>query len=130
MNRALWIAQGLLAAVFAFAGASKLITPPEMLAMMSPFPVAFVQFIGVCEVLGALGLILPLALKIRPELTAFAALGLTVIMVGATLSTLAIGAGVLALMPFVLGVLTTGVAYGRRGLLTVPRRGSLSVQPA
>ena len=130
MNRALWIAQGLLAAVFAFAGASKLITPPEMLAMMSPFPVAFVQFIGVCEVLGALGLILPLALKIRPELTAFAALGLTVIMVGATLSTLAIGAGVLALMPFVLGVLTAGVAYGRRGLLTVPGRSSLSVHPA
>ncbi len=130
MNRALWIAQGLLAAVFAFAGASKLITPPEMLAMMSPFPVAFVQFIGVCEVLGALGLVLPLALKIRPALTALAALGLTVIMVGATLSTLAMGAGVLALMPGVLGVLTAGVAYGRRDLLTFPGRSSVAALPA
>jgi uncharacterized membrane protein len=130
MNRALWIAQGLLAAVFAFAGVSKLITPPEMLAMMSPFPVSFILFIGVCEVLGALGLILPLALKIRPELTAYAALGLSVIMVGATLSTLAMGAGVLALMPLVLGVLTAAVAYGRRNLLTLPRRGSLTVSPA
>jgi uncharacterized membrane protein len=130
MHRALWIAQGLLAVVFAFAGASKLITPPEMLAMMSPFPASFIQFIGICEVLGALGLILPLALQIRPELTTLAALGLTVIMVGATLSTLAMGAGVLALMPAVLGVLTAAVAYGRRSLLTLPRRGSLSAQPA
>ena len=130
MNRALWIAQGLLAAVFAFAGVSKLITPPEMLAMMSPFPVAFVQFIGICEVLGALGLILPLALKIRPELTTLAALGLTVIMAGATLSTLAMGAGVLSLMPFVLGVLTAGVAFGRRSLLTVPAQGSPRVRLA
>ena len=130
MNRALWIAQGLLAVVFAIAGASKLLTPPEMLAMMSPFPVTFVQFIGVCEVLGALGLILPLALKIRPVLTTLAALGLTVIMVGATLSTLAMGAGVLALMPGVLGVLTAVVAYGRRSLLTLPRRSALTAQPA
>jgi uncharacterized membrane protein len=130
MNRALWIAQGLLAAVFAFAGISKLITPPELLAMMSPFPVSFVLFIGVCEVLGAVGLILPLAFKIRPELTTLAALGLSVIMVGATLSTLAMGAGVLALIPGVLGVLTAAVAYGRRGLLTLPRRGALTLQPA
>jgi hypothetical protein len=130
MNRALWIIQGLLAAVFAFAGGSKLITPPEVLAMMSPFPVTFVQFIGVCEVLGALGLFLPLALKIRAELTVFAALGLTVIMLGATLSTLAIGGGVLALMPCVLGVLTAGVGYGRRGLLTRLHREALTVSPA
>jgi hypothetical protein len=130
MNRALWIAQGLLAAVFAFAGASKLLTPPEMLAMMSPFPVSFILFIGVCEVLGALGLILPLALKIRPELTALAALGLTVIMAGATVSTLAIGAGVLALLPAILLVLTALVAYGRRSLLTLPGRSVLSAQPA
>ena len=130
MNRALWVTQGLLAAVFAFAGASKLITPPEMLAMMSPFPVVFIQFIGVCEVLGALGLVLPLALKIRPELTTLAALGLTVIMAGATLSTLAMGAGVLALVPFVILVLTAGVAYGRRNLLTIPHLGAPRVRLA
>ncbi|MDQ2655567.1 MAG: hypothetical protein M3Z20_21275 [Chloroflexota bacterium] len=51
-------------------------------------------------------------------------------MIGATLSTLAMGAGVLALMPGVLGVLSAGVAYGRRTLLTLPRRDSLAVQPA
>ena len=123
MHRALWVAQGLVAVVFVFAGGSKLLTPPETLAMLSPFPVSFILFIGVCEVLGALGLILPLALKVRPEVTVLAAVGLTVIMVGATLSTL-------ALLPAGLGVLTALVAYGRRSLLTLPRRDALAAQPA
>ena len=120
MHRALWVAQGLVAVVFVFAGGSKLLTPPETLAMLSPFPVSFIFVIGVCEVLGALGLILPLALKVRPEVTVLAAVGLGVIMVGATLSTLAMGLGVLALVPGVLGVVTALVAYGRRSLLTLP----------
>lgn len=81
MNRALWTAQGILAAVFAFAGASKLTIPPGLRVMMSPFPVTFVQFIGVCGVLGTLGMILPLALKTRTEQTTLVALVLTVIMV-------------------------------------------------
>jgi uncharacterized membrane protein len=130
MHRALWVAQGLVAVVFACAGGSKLLTPPETLAMLSPFPVSFILVIGVCEVLGALGLILPLALKVRPEVTVLAAVGLTVIMVGATLSTLAMGLGVLALVPAGLGVLTALVAYGRRSLLTLPRRDALAAQPA
>ena len=130
MHRALWVAQGLVAVVFVFAGGSKLLTPPETLAMLSPFPVSFILVIGVCEVLGALGLILPLALKVRPEVTVLAAVGLTVIMVGATLSTLAMGLGVLALVPGVLGVVTALVAYGRRSLLTLPRRDALAAQPA
>lgn len=115
MNRVLWIAQGLLAALFLFAGGSKLMTPADVLAAMSPFPATFIQFIGVCEVLGAVGLILPLALKIRSDLTAWAALGLTVIMVGATLSTLPMG--IFAAIPLVITLLTALVAYGRRELL-------------
>ena len=130
MHRALWVAQGLVAVVFVFAGGSKLLTPPETLAMLSPFPVSFILVIGVCEVLGALGLILPLALKVRPEVTVLAAVGLTVIMVGATLSTLAMGLGVLALVPAGLGVVTALVAYGRRSLLTLPCRDALAAQPA
>lgn len=130
MNRALWIVQGLLAALFLFAGGSKLVTPPEVLSAMSPFPASFILFIGVCEVLGAVGLILPLALRIRPELTALAALGLTVIMVGATLSTVAMGMGAFAAIPLVITLITALVAYGRRGLLVIPRRRSLSVSPA
>ena len=113
-NRALWIVQGLLAALFLFAGGMKLITPIEVLSAMSPFPGEFIRFIGICEVLGAVGLILPYALRILPGLTALAAAGLVVIMVGATVSTLAIGGGLLALPTLVLGLLAALVAHGRR----------------
>ena len=120
-NRALWIVQGLLAALFLFAGGMKLITPVEVLSAMSPFPGEFIRFIGVCEVLGAMGLILPYALRILPGLTALAAAGLVVIMVGATVSTLAIGGGLLALPTLLFGLLAALVAYGRRQPL--PRAG-------
>src|SRR5262245_1965461 len=96
-NRALWLVQRLLAVLFLFAGAMKLMTPVEVLSVMSPFPGEFIRFIGVCEVLGAVGLILPYALRILPGLTSLAAAGLVVIMIGATVTTLAIGGGVMAL---------------------------------
>ncbi len=113
---ALWIIQGLLAALFLFAGGTKLLTPSDALAAMMPLPVAFVKFIGVCEVLGAFGLVLPAALGIRRELTALAAAGLLVIMIGATVLTPMLMAGdvVLTAIPAVVGVLAGVVAYGRR----------------
>jgi hypothetical protein len=120
-NRALWIVQGLLAALFLFAGGMKLITPIEVLSVMSPFPGEFIRFIGLCEVLGAVGLILPYALRILPGLTALAAAGLVVIMVGATVTTLAIGGGLLAAPTLVLGLLAGVVALGRRP--SVPQAG-------
>lgn len=70
-------------------------------------------FIGICEVLGAVGLILPVLLNIRPAQTALAALGLDMIMIGATASTQAIGGGVMAL-PLTLGLLAAVVAFGLR----------------
>lgn len=118
-NVALWVVQGVLAALFLFAGGMKLLTPVEALALMSPFPGEFIRFIGACEVLGAFGLILPWALGIRRELTPLAAAGLVVIMVGATVSTLAIGGGALALVDVAIGVLAAIVAYGRREALPV-----------
>jgi DoxX-like protein len=128
-NRALWLVQGLLAALFVFAGGMKLITPVAALSAMSPFPGAFLQFIGVCEVLGAVGLILPWALRIRPELTPLAAAGLVVIMLGATASTLAIGGGVMALVPAVVGLLAALVALGRRSVLPRAARARPALQP-
>src|SRR5215218_6723700 len=113
-NRALWIAQGLLAVFFLFVGFSKLTAPAEMLATIFPLPAEFIRFIGICEMLGALGLVLPLALKIRPELTSLAAAGLTIIMIGATVVDFAVGYGVASLMPLVLGVRTAVIAYNRR----------------
>src|SRR3954466_74325 len=129
-NRALWIVQGLLAALFLFAGAMKLITPIEVLSVMSPFPGEFIRFIGVCEVLGAVGLILPYALRILPALTALAAAGLVVIMIGATVTTLAIGGGVMALPTVVLGLLAALVAFGRRPQDPPPGGSRTVLQPA
>jgi hypothetical protein len=129
-NRALWIVQGLLAALFLFAGGMKLITPIEVLSVMSPFPGEFIRFIGICEVLGAVGLILPYALRILPGLTALAAAGLVVIMVGATVTTLVIGGGLLAAPTLVLGLLAGVVAHGRRPSLPHTSVANSVFQPA
>jgi len=129
-NVTMWVMQGLLAALFLFAGGMKLITPVEVLSVMSPFPGEFIRFIGACEVLGALGLVLPWALGIRRELTPLAAAGLVIIMIGATGSTLAIGGGVLALVDVVIGVLAATAVYGRREALRVLRLTAPRLQPA
>ena len=113
MSYALWIAQGLLAAVFLFAGGIKLYLPIEELTKQMPVPGLFVRFIAVCEVLGAVGLILPGLLRIRPGLTPLAAAGLVIIMIGATVITLVGGDVVPALIPLVVGLLSALVAYGR-----------------
>ena len=118
MNIILWIIQVLLALLFLFAGGTKLVMTIEaMRAMGSPnqilLPGLLIRFIGVCEVLGALGLILPGLLRIRPGLTPLAAAGLVIIMIGATVLTM-IGDGVgAAVVPLVTGLLAAFVAYGR-----------------
>src|SRR5687767_1688849 len=68
-NKTPWVLQGTLAAVFLFAGVMKLVTPASTLEDQSDFPVLFMRFIGVCEALGGVGLVLPWALHIRPALT-------------------------------------------------------------
>ncbi len=122
---ALWTVQGLLALLFLFAGSMKLVTPLEVMMeqMTMPLPGWFLQFIGVCEVLGALGLVLPGLLRIRSVLTPLAAAGLVIIMIGATTLTAAGGDVVPALFPLVVGLLATFVAYGRWQL--APQRESL-----
>jgi len=113
-NTWLWLFQGVLAALFLFAGGMKLVMPVEA---MQQGPVAlprpFLRFIGVAEVCGAVGLILPWALRIRPALTPLAASGLVVIMIGATVITALTGPIAPALIPVTVGVLLTVVAYQR-----------------
>src|SRR5215204_374906 len=87
-NAVLWTLQGLLAALFLFAGAAKLMMDPVELATQAHMPAAFLQFISVCELLGAIGLVLPWLTGIRPSLTPLAAVGLVVIMIGAVITTL------------------------------------------
>ena len=82
MNIALWIAQGLLAGMYLMAGVLKTFQTAKA---KEQFPWAknrsdrFVRFVGISELLGALGLILPLVTGILPWLTVFAAIGLTLI---------------------------------------------------
>jgi uncharacterized membrane protein len=131
MNVVLWIIQGLLAALFLFAGGAKFVMPPEVLtAGPPPMPLLFIRFIGVCEVLGAIGLILPSLLRIRPGLTPLAAAGLVIIMIGATVVTI-IGMGVaMAAPPFIAGLLAATVAYGRWRLVPIASSAAQSPRTA
>lgn len=111
----LWVLQVLLAALFLFAGGMKLVSPIAALTQQVALPGPFLHFIGVAEVLGALGLILPGVLRIRPVLTPLAAAGLVIIMSGAVGVTMATMGSVQAIMPGVVGILAASVAVGRRG---------------
>jgi hypothetical protein len=112
-NVTLWVIQGLLAALFLFAGSMKLILPVEAMTGPVTLPGWFLRFIGVAEVTGAIGLILPWVTQIQPRLTPVAASGLVMIMSGATVITIIGGPAATAALPFVVGVLAATVAYGR-----------------
>jgi len=118
MNILLWIIQALLALTFLFSGGLKLVLPAAVLQSMGPpsqvvLPGLFLKFIGVCEVLGGLGLILPGVFRRQQYLTPLAAMGLVVIMIGAVTITI-MGLGfALAISPLITGLLCAFVAYGR-----------------
>jgi uncharacterized membrane protein YphA (DoxX/SURF4 family) len=118
MNILLWIIQILLALVFLFAGGTKLVVASQVLQSMgSPnaihLPGLFLKFIGVCELLGGLGLVLPGLFRTQRHLIPLAAAGLTIIMIGAVVLTI-MGDGVaMSIAPLVVGLLCAFVAYGR-----------------
>jgi uncharacterized membrane protein YphA (DoxX/SURF4 family) len=122
MTYVLWTVQVLLAALFLFAGVMKLILPLDKMTGPVPVPGLFLRFIGVCETLGALGLILPGLLRIRPGLTPLAAAGLVIIMVGASVLNLRGGDLFSTAVTVVVGLLAAFVAYGRWKI--TPLRGS------
>lgn len=114
MNLALWVLQGLLAGLFAFAGAFKLFAPIDAVVAQSHMPAAFLRFVGVAELCGAIGLLLPRVLKVKPWLTPLAAAGLTVVMVGAAITTaMSDQPAATALFPAATGLLTAFVGWGR-----------------
>lgn len=119
MNALLWVLQGLVGLLFLFSGGTKLVMSTEAMQKMSPpnsimLPGAFVKFIGVMEILGGLGLILPGLTKIRRNLTPIAAFCLLIIMIGAVVITI-MGPGIgAAVIPFIVGILCAVIAYGRR----------------
>ena len=103
---AMWVVSILLAALFLFAGLPKLLTPAKILSQWVYAP-WFLTFIGVCETLGAIGLLIP-------RLAALAAVGLSVIMVGAVYTLVSHHLMKELPIPIVAFVLLIGVAYMRR----------------
>jgi len=115
MKKTLWTIQILLALLFLFAGSAKFVMPVDQMTKGMPAALAngtFIHFIGVCEVLGGLGLVIPSLLHLMPGLTPLAASGLVIIMIGATVLSVPQGAA-MAAFPLVIGILGAFVAYGR-----------------
>jgi len=118
-NTVLWIVQGLLAAVFLLSGGLKLVMSAEQMIEQTKasggvmLPVAFVRFIGVCEILGGIGLVVPWLTGIRPGLTPLAAVGLVIIMIGASVLNVMSTIPAVAILTVILGLLAALVARGR-----------------
>src|SRR5438046_3205389 len=91
----------------------KLVLPLEKMTGPVPLPGGFLRFIGTAEVLGALGLILPGLLRIRPGLTPLAAACLVLLTICATVYQLAAHQPASALFAVVMGLVAAFVAYGR-----------------
>jgi putative oxidoreductase len=117
LHLGLWVVQGLLGALFLVAGAMKATQPIAVLVdtfgWPAAVPAALVRFIGVAELLGALGLILPAATRVKPMLTPLAGVGLAVAMLLAAGFHTSRGEFGALPMPLVLGGLAAFVVWGR-----------------
>ena len=126
LNVTLWAVQILLALVFAFAGFAKLTQPTSALAAsmtwVTDVPTGLVRFIGAAELAGALGLLLPSLTRIRPRLTALAALGLLLVMVLAGGFHLSRGEGGMLPVNVVLAALAAFVTWGRGKAASIAAR--------
>ena len=117
ISGALWVMQVLLAFVFALAGWTKIAKTGTELRASLPWTIdvaaPLVRAIGICELLGAIGLILPAATRIRPQLTPIAATGLTTVMTLAVAFHLYRGDMMIVIVPSILAVASAVVAWGR-----------------
>lgn len=117
LNITLWIVQVILGAMFIMAGGMKSFQPIEELAKMLPWagavPSALVRFIGLSELLGGIGLLLPSLLRIMPNLTPMAAWGLALVQVLAAFFHASRSESSVIGMNVVLLLLAVFVAWGR-----------------
>lgn len=119
----LWILQILLAAAFAAHGVLFLAPPPELLVEMNKMlPTWFRLFLGVAEVLAAIGLILPGVTRILPRLVSLAAVGIMIVMIGATILHTMRAEYSSAVTTAILLVMATFVAYMRWQVKPIPPR--------
>ncbi len=117
LNIILWIAQILLAFMFGMAGFMKATQPIENLIASGmnwagDVP-ALTRFIGTCQLLGVVGLILPSLLRIKPVLTVWAATGLATCMLFAIIFHITRGEAALIGSPLFLGIIAAFIAWGR-----------------
>lgn len=113
-NILLWIVQGTLAVLFLFAGGMKQLMPAAVLAQQSGLPGWFMRSIGIAEIAGGLGLVLPGIFRIKRGLTPLAGVGLLLVMVGATVISFLRLSTAAAMLPIAVGLLLTAVIGGRR----------------
>lgn len=117
LNVSLWIAQFLLFAMFAMAGVMKSTQPiasiSQTITWAADLPVAMVRFIGISELAGAIGVLLPSLTRVKPALTPLAAAGLAIVMVSAVGFHIVRGEMTMLGMPTLLGALAAFVAWGR-----------------
>jgi uncharacterized membrane protein YphA (DoxX/SURF4 family) len=120
---AVWIASAVLALAFLAVGGSKLLAPAaELRQAAQGVPVALLKLAGAAEVLGAIGLVVPAATRIKPVLTPIAAVGLALTMVGATITNITVGEPATAVLTVGLGLLAALVAWARFGPAAVETR--------
>ncbi len=121
INALLWIAQVLWGVSFSITGFGKIMfykpalwnQALHQLPWFSAVPQDLMVFIGVCEFLGGLGLILPALTGVKPKLTPIAALGLTLVMILAAVFHIVRGEYGFVLINLVLGGVAAFIAYGR-----------------
>jgi putative oxidoreductase len=125
LHIALWVVQVALALAFGMIGVTKLTTSDADIIQQSgeiveKYGVGLIRFIGIAEVFGALGLILPAALRILPILTPLAAIGLAIIMSLATALHASKGEPIVTQVAFLL--LTLFVVWGRGSKVPISAR--------
>lgn len=131
MNIVLWILQALLAAAFAAHGWMLVAPPPDLLAIMNEqLGVAFRIFLGVAEIAGAIGILLPAITRKLPWLTPLAGACLALVVASATLLHLYRGETSSAVTTAILFLLASSVAYGRWRLRPISPRGSGTGSPS
>jgi len=127
MNILLWVLQVLLAVVFIAHGLLLLMPPPDIAAqMVMSLPRSFWVFLGVAEVAAAIGLTLPGLTRVMPSLVTWAAVGIMIVMISATIYHVMRNEISPAVVTFVLLLMATFVAYVRLRVMPIEARRSLA----
>ena len=117
LNILLWIAQLLLGIMFLFGGITNTFQPIEKIATtmnwVNEVPHWLVRFIGIAQILGGIGLILPSILRIKPQLTVWAAMGLFLQLICAVIFHISVNEENMIGIPLLFAAISFFIAWGR-----------------